>query len=313
MSKWHTFSVIMLRAGWYFVRVSAIITDVEGDSFSCILRGFSLHLTRLKRMLVKSEIRRGLRTEFIGRKLFLFDLIDSTNDCARMLAEAGVEEGAVVIAEEQTQGKGRQGRRWEAERGANLLFSILLRPEFLQGRSGLLTLAAAVATAEAVERSGPFRVEAKWPNDLLIGGKKFTGILIETSIVQDRLAYAIVGIGINVNQRRFPDDLSARATSLALLAGSEFDRTALLCAVLSAFESLYQDVREGRPGRVLADWKRRSPMLGRDVELQTPSGPVRGKALDLNADGALIVDINGNPSVCYAGEVTAIPPVSTNT
>jgi BirA family biotin operon repressor/biotin-[acetyl-CoA-carboxylase] ligase len=262
-------------------------------------------------MLNKSEIRHSLRTRLIGRKIFLFKSLDSTNDCARALAEAGSEEGGIVIAEEQTHGKGRLGRRWEAEPGSNLLFSILLRPDLPGDQAGMLTLAAAVAAARAVESFGPFRVETKWPNDLLIGGKKFTGILIETSLSQDRLAYAVVGIGINVNQRRFPENLSGQAISLALAAGKDLERAPLLAAVLTEFEAIYTDVRAGRREEMLSDWKRRCVMLGEEVELTTATGVHRGTAVDLAADGALLVDINGHRSVFYAGDVTLRYPSHT--
>ncbi|HEX9615756.1 MAG TPA: biotin--[acetyl-CoA-carboxylase] ligase, partial [Bacteroidota bacterium] len=163
-------------------------------------------------MLSKETLLSSLSTSLFGRKLFVFESIDSTNTCARTLAEAGMEEGAVVLAEYQTSGRGRHGRTWNAEPGENLLFSVLLRPAIPRTSAGFLTFFAAVSVAQALEEVSESRIECKWPNDLLLNGKKVSGILLENTFEKDRVDYSVIGIGINVNQSSFPNHLIPTAT-----------------------------------------------------------------------------------------------------
>ena len=253
-------------------------------------------------MLPKNEIERGLTTAVVGRKLFLFDTIDSTNACARALAEAEVDEGAVVVSEYQTEGKGRLGRTWDAPAGENLLFSVVLRPRIERGRVGLLTLSMALAVARALEHECRCTVQTKWPNDVLIDGKKVCGILIENSLEGDRIAYSVVGIGINVNQRTFPSHLSGRATSLASALGQSWNRPALLRSLLTELDKQYRHIHESIHD-IVPEWKKRSPMLGGTYELIQGDRRIRGKALDVQDDGALIMEVDGSKAAFYAGDV----------
>ncbi len=254
----------------------------------------------------KEELQRGLTTRILGRKLFVFDSIDSTNACAKTLGDAGTEEGAVVIADYQTEGKGRLGRSWLAEPGRNLLFSALLRPSTSVEMSGLLTFYAAVAIAKALEASAGVPVECKWPNDILINGKKCSGILLENSFQQNVLSYSVIGCGINVNQCTFPTELRDRVTSLALISGVEYDRKQLLQKILAEMDLLYLSVLRGDFERILDEWLRRCHMFGKDITIRQHNQLLVGKALRLNDDGSLVIQTPNGTATVYAGEVSII-------
>lgn len=257
-------------------------------------------------MLSKEEITRGLPTTIVGRKLFIFDTIDSTNSCARTLGDADAEEGAVVIAEFQSSGRGRLGRSWLAEPGTSLLFSVLLRPSGNVETAGLLTIYASAAIAIAVERCIDRSVECKWPNDLLLGGKKFCGILIENSFQQSELSYSVVGAGINVNQRELPPDITARATSLARETGQSADRTKVLREVLGELDRMYEAVRNGRFDVAIAEWTKRCSMFGRPITVEEHEHTVSGVAVRLHDDGGLVISGGFGERTIYSGDVTVV-------
>lgn len=202
-----------------------------------------------------------------------FGVVDSTQRVARELAEAGAPHGAVVVAEEQTAGRGRLGRRWEAPSGQNLLFTVVLRPLCPIREAPLLTLGAAAGLAEALE------LRVKWPNDVVTpDGKKVAGLLAEMETRGDAVRYVILGVGLNVNQVDFPPELP-NATSLAVLRGPQ-DRDAVLEGAVAALLAWCQ-----HPAR-LELWRRRAHTLGRRVRI----GEIEGVATHLRDDGALIVD-----------------------
>jgi len=255
-------------------------------------------------MLSSKDLTRGLTTAWIGRSIHTFDTIDSTNARARSLAVAGAESGTVVFAEHQTAGRGRLGRTWNAEAGANLLFSVILRPDISKERVPLLTFYAAVAVAEGVDRVAESHVETKWPNDLLLGGRKFCGILIESSIARGNCDHVVVGVGMNVNQRQFPDDLRSSATSLSLALDTTFDRVQILQSVLRSLERWHDHMQANGFHTLLAAWKSRCRMFGVPVRITASDGEHRGTALSLADDGGLVVQFADAIRVIYAGDVT---------
>jgi len=257
-------------------------------------------------MLAKEEIERGLNTRLIGRKTFVFETIDSTNACTKTLGDAGMEEGAVVLAEFQTTGRGRHGRSWLAQPGQNLLFSVLLRPAIPKDLSGLLTLYASVAVARAVESMTGCAIECKWPNDLLLNGKKFCGILLENVFQQGELSYSVIGVGINVNQMEFPSELELRATSLARECRSTYDRAHLLQLILHEMDSLYDDVRRGKLESVSKEWSARCTMFGQEVSVEQHHTIISGVAVKLHYDGGLVLDTPSGTTTIYAGDVTIV-------
>jgi BirA family biotin operon repressor/biotin-[acetyl-CoA-carboxylase] ligase len=257
-------------------------------------------------MYSKQELQQGLATGVGGNKIFVFETIDSTNACARTLGDADTPEGAVVVADFQTNGRGRLGRMWIAEPKSNLLFSVLLRPTIKVEMAGLLTLYASAAVARAIERCVGEPVECKWPNDLLLHGKKFCGILLENSFQQPGLGYSIVGVGINVNQRALPDEIADRATSLARETGREYDRKEVFQAVLSDLDALYGPAGKGDFSLVVSEWTKRCQMFGKGVHVQQHKHFVEGIALRLNHDGGLIISTSGGEQTVYAGDVTLV-------
>ena len=258
-------------------------------------------------MLSKEEILKDLATKCIGKKLFVFKSLDSTNVCAKTLAEAGAEDGTVVVADFQSEGRGRLGRRWEAKPGTSLLFSTVLRPALPNESAGLLTFFVAISVARALERETGLPVECKWPNDLLLNGKKVSGILIENSVSQQNLAYSVAGIGLNVEQESFPEQLQEKATSVLKESGKKIDRTSLLRCILLEMDELYDDVRSQRFGRILKDWNSRCTMFGKNITVLQHDHRVDGSAVGLSSEGGLILETAHGTETVYAGDVTILP------
>ena len=257
-------------------------------------------------MMSKELIRKGLKTDVVGKKLFVFESIDSTNSCAKTLAETGTPEGTVVLADHQTSGKGRLGRAWISEPGCNLLFSIVLRPTLPKESSGLLAFFSAVFIARALEKISHHPVECKWPNDILINGKKCCGILLENSFTHDTLDFSVVGIGINVNQPTFDGDLNERATSLFREYGTKIDRTKFVQTLLREADTLLPSLKKGETKNIMDQWNQRCTMFGKPVTVSHGDDVVSGTALGLNGAGGLIIDTPAGQSTFYAGDVTIV-------
>jgi len=227
--------------------------------------------------------------------------VDSTQDAAFALAEAGAADGSAVVADSQRAGRGRQGRPWHDEPGANLLCSVLVRPRLAPGQWPLLSLAAGVAVARALERAAGVAARLKWPNDLVSGGRKLAGILVESRTTA--AAAVVVGIGINVAQERFPVDLEASATSVQLITGRPVDREVLLGMLLEEFAGWRRRLECDGLGPIREAWVERSATLGTVVRV----GGVRGRAVDLDADGALVIDDGERRHRVVAGELVEEP------
>jgi BirA family biotin operon repressor/biotin-[acetyl-CoA-carboxylase] ligase len=257
-------------------------------------------------MILKDSVLKGLKTKVIGKKLFVFESIDSTNTCVKTLAEVGNPEGTVVVADFQTAGRGRLGRSWVSEAGANLLFSLLLRPSIRKEAVGQLTFYSAVSIARALERVTKHPVECKWPNDVLLKGKKCCGILLENSIHQDRIDFSVVGIGINVNQTSFPDEMEGKVTSLYKEFGHTFDRTTLLQEMLREADALLPHLHKGDTLKIMDEWNSRCTMFDKPVTLVHGEERISGTALGLDTDGGLIIKTPGGQSTYYAGDVTVL-------
>lgn len=257
-------------------------------------------------MFTRDDIIIGLNTTVIGRKLFVFDSLDSTNACAKTLADAGLEEGTVVLADYQTAGRGRQGRSWLSEPAMNILLSIILRPSISKEQASLLTFYAAVSVARVLEHLNVGKVECKWPNDVLLNGKKCCGILLENSFQQDRLVCSVVGIGMNINQTQFDNDISNRATSLARESGSTFNRKDVIQSLLKETDRLLPSLANGRINTIVDEWKDRCTMFGKSVTLVQGEETISGTAVRLEADGGLVISIPSGQSTYYAGDVTIV-------
>lgn len=257
------------------------------------------------------EIRRQLLTERLGKKLHYFPEIDSTNNCARDLAEKGGMEGEVVIAESQTRGKGRLGRIWVSPAGRNLYLSVILRPKLSPLHAPQITLMSAVALAETVQTFISFPPEIKWPNDILVGGKKVAGILTESSCTAERLFFVILGIGVNVNfpREEMPESIRDTATSLMALSGAPVDRTALALQLIRSLNRCYGDLEERGFPPMAERWSGFFRLQGKRVKVEMMDQAVQGKAIGIDGDGALLLeDDAGTRQRIIAGDVIPLEP-----
>ena len=254
-----------------------------------------------------AEVTPLLSTRRIGRPYHFLLSVDSTNLELRRLAEAGAPEGTVVVADEQTAGRGRRGRSWVSSPGSGVWMSVLLRPTIPPAAAGLLTLMSAVAVREAVRRETGLAARIKWPNDLLAGERKLCGILLEMAADQEALRYVIVGIGLNVRPPAggFPPEVAAAAATLEEASGRPCRRARLVAAICGALETWYERVLAGATGDVLEAWRQGADWLGCPVRVVRPGGDLQGTAVDVAPDGGLILrDESGRSHTVYAGDVS---------
>jgi BirA family biotin operon repressor/biotin-[acetyl-CoA-carboxylase] ligase len=246
----------------------------------------------------------------IGHAVEAHATIGSTNDRARQLLDAPGGEGTLVVAETQSAGRGRRGRSWTSPPGRNLTVSVPLRPRLSATDAWQLGLAVALAVRTACAAAAPTAL--KWPNDLVAAdGRKLGGILVETVLEGERLAGAIVGVGINVNWRReeMPPELSGAATSLAELAGVPLDRVAFLARLAAALEAELDAIETGRSP--LEAYRAACSTIGALVEVETPDGPVAGRATTVDPGGALVVATDRGRVALTSGEVVRVRPAVT--
>lgn len=225
--------------------------------------------------------------------------VDSTQTAAFVLAERGAADRTVVVADQQTAGRGRRGRVWQAPPRTSLLASILVRSRLPQALLATLSPTTAVATAEALRRVAPLSARLKWPNDVLVDGRKIAGILLESRAVASAEPVLVIGVGVNLGQREFRPELAGRATSVALETGHPVDRDTMLAALLEEFDAWRARLEGEGFAPVRERWKSLSDTIGRQV---TVDG-VSGTATDLDADGALLIDAGGGVRRVIAGEI----------
>jgi BirA family biotin operon repressor/biotin-[acetyl-CoA-carboxylase] ligase len=255
-------------------------------------------------MYSKQELQEGLSVSLIGNKIFTFETIDSTNSCAKTLAEAGMEEGTVVLTDFQSAGRGRLGRTWLSEPGKNLLFSFILRPAMNSKDAGTLSLFAAAGVAQGIESFTGMSIECKWPNDLLLRGKKVCGILLESSFSADKLDYAVIGIGINVNQTLFDSGLLQHSTSLKTAAGTALDRKALFQNILRSLDSLYAQIQNRNNSGIMKEWLSRNSMIGKQTTVVQDAQKISGIVQAFSEDGSMILKTSKGLQSFYSGDVT---------
>jgi BirA family biotin operon repressor/biotin-[acetyl-CoA-carboxylase] ligase len=258
-----------------------------------------------------NELRQGLTAKRLGINFHYFPEIDSTNLYARQLAENGAQEGEIVIAEAQTQGRGRLGRPWQSPPLANLYFSVILRPQLLPEHAPQITLMAAVALAETVASFIPQSATIKWPNDILVGGKKLAGILTEAACDSERLHYVILGIGVNLNYRlaAMPDEIRTRATSVAELTGKSVRRESFLRRLIHDLDRCYGELEESGFALLAPRWEAHFDLRGKQVRVELLDQVVAGRAIGIDRDGALLVeDELGAVKRVIAGDVIPLEP-----
>jgi BirA family biotin operon repressor/biotin-[acetyl-CoA-carboxylase] ligase len=253
-----------------------------------------------------ASIQQGLGVVRIGAQLHYFLEIGSTNSHARELAEGGAAEGTVVVAESQSQGRGRLGRRWESPAFKNLYLSILLRPKLLPAHAAQITLMAAVALADVVDSYVPGQAAIKWPNDILIGKRKLAGILTEASCDADRVHYVILGVGINLNYASdaMPEEIRRRATSLLEVTGKPVQRESFLQGLLQGIERCYGELEQAGFAALAPRWQKYFAWRGRRVRVELLDQVTIGTAKGIDRDGALVLlDDQGVEQRILAGDV----------
>ena len=265
-------------------------------------------LARLPDLLVPSLLRRELGETAIGHRIVHYLRVDSTNTAALRLAAEGAAHGTVVLAEEQTAGRGRLGRTWYSERSSGIYVSIILRPPLAPAAAPALTLMAGVAAQAAVERATGLTTDIRWPNDLLLGGKKLCGILTEMSAEVDRLHAVVIGIGINVNHPEIPEELRPIATSLRLESGRAYARAQILAALLWEIERHYQLLIAQGNEAIARCWETVSSYaLGKRIRVDTGGREFYATTAGLDPSGALRVrHEDGHEELLVAGEIAEI-------
>ncbi|MCR6545293.1 biotin--[acetyl-CoA-carboxylase] ligase [Dehalobacterium formicoaceticum] len=255
--------------------------------------------------LYPEEIQKQLRTNLVGRNMIYRERVDSTNILARQTGETGFVDGTVILAEEQTAGKGRLGRVWHSPMGTGINMSLLLRPAIPVSDAAKITLLTGAAVARGLEEITGLKIGIKWPNDLQIQGKKVSGILTEIKADMDQIHYLIVGIGINVNEQDFPEELRETATSLHMEVGRQVSRIETAAVVLNHWEEIYQRFLTQGFTVVREEWKQYAVTLGKEVHVRTINETIHGQALDIDEDGLLLVqDEDHQIHRIMAGDVT---------
>ncbi len=263
-------------------------------------------LVRSPDLLTPAEVKPSLKTRWMGKAIHYFQRLDSTNIKAYDLATRGAEEGEVVIAESQEKGKGRLGRNWFSPPYLNLYLSVILRPKIPPHQAPLITLMAAVATAEAIEKFSNLRPLIKWPNDILLGGRKVAGLLNEIQSETDRIHFVILGIGVNLNvdERTFPKEIRSIATSMKQETGQAISRKDFLSSLLKQLEGWYTFYLQRGGEAILNAWRSLAQIKGRQVRMTSFGETIAGRAIDVDSDGALIIETRyGERKRVVAGDV----------
>lgn len=243
-------------------------------------------------LILPHKLKDTLNTNFIGKEIYYFREVDSTNEVAKKLAEEGAPEGTVVIAERQLKGKGRRGKQWVSPLGGAWM-SIILRPDTPPMNAPQLTFTAGVAAAKTIKEEYGLEVGIKWPNDILIEDKKVCGILTEISTEKDSIDYIIAGIGIdaNVDIDSLPPELRDHTTSLKSELEMEISRMLLVRKFLENFEDMYNLYNQGNFKKILQKWRKYSTTIGSNVEIIKGTEIIKGEAVGVNKEGALIIEL----------------------
>jgi len=254
-------------------------------------------------------LKEKLAGQCIGHEIHYFEETGSTNDDAFRSGMAGAPEGTVVLAESQRTGKGRMQRVWHSPPGINIYTSIILRPSFETARATQIPIAAGVAVAETLNPYCGGRAELKWPNDVLIGGKKVCGILAQMKTTDSGIDFVVVGIGINVNLHadQLPNDIKDIATSLAIESGHDLPRSEVIIRLYENLTKWYKNLQNCGFAQVRQAWLDLTPMIGKTVQVMFHREAVSGTACGLDEDGSLVLQTDGNQTLrISAGDATII-------
>ena len=254
----------------------------------------------------KQALEYAIKTEKMGRPLYFYPETDTTNDRIRELALEGAAEGTLAVAEMQTAARGRRGRAWQAPADSGIWMSLLLRPDIPPTQASVLTLLTGIALTEALEDVTGLEVGIKWPNDIVVAGKKICGILCEMKLDGTRLDYCVAGVGVNVGNQEFAEDIRDKATSLEEQLGGRIDREGLLQAILARFERGYEEFLHCEDLSFLREeYNAWLVNQNRQVRVLEPQGEYEGVAKGITPTGELLVECSdGQVQKVYAGEVS---------
>ena len=268
--------------------------------------GYSAKTTHMHNL---ADIKKDFHPRIIGSCIEVLDQVDSTNELAKHYVRRGCAEGLVIVADSQTEGKGRAGRSWASIPGLGIYFSTVIIPQGKQELLPQFTLMAGVAAILAIQEFCQAKTTLKWPNDILSGGKKLCGILCETCPTASDVMAVVVGIGINVNQLTFPEEIQATATSLKILNnGASVDRNALIHSLMRHIDAEYMAMNlPGGVEKLIEKWSSHSDLFGKEITFKVGNVSIQGQALGLNEAGNLIIATEDGKQTAYAaGEITAI-------
>ena len=257
-------------------------------------------------LMTEAEIKSLMHTEWVAKEVLYFDTIDSTNTKAQELAEKGYPSGTLVVADKQESGKGRRGRSWVSPSGTGIFMTLMIKPDINPNNASMLTLVAALAVAKAITSVTGEEVLIKWPNDIVVNGKKVCGILTEMNAQFDYINHIVVGIGINVHNESFPEEISQMASSLMIEAGGKrFHRAQIIAETMSYFEQYYDTFLKTQDlSALVREYDELLVNRNKSVRVLDPKEPFDGKAMGITPKGELIVDTWESRKLVSSGEVS---------
>ena len=270
------------------------------------MKGYQLE--RVPDILVPGQLQKELRGTGLGKRIHHFFKIDSTNTVAMNLGARDEPHGSIVLAEEQTAGRGRVGRTWYSEKSSGIYVSILLRPEISPVQAPMITLLSGLAVHEAVRETTGMQADIRWPNDLLLEGKKFCGILTEMNAEPDRVHFVVVGIGLDVNHTKMPEEIASLAASLRMLTGKSYSRLELLARLLRSLDRYYNQFLQKGPQPILDRWCAASSYCdGKRVKIVALGETYTGRTAGLDTSGHLrVITDDGRVETVLSGDVLEI-------
>lgn len=277
----------------------------EGFSIEAVQnRGY--RLIQEEEVFGQHELESRMDTRWAGHPVTFYEVLDSTNLRAKLDAEKGAPQGALVVADMQTAGRGRRGRTWSSPAGTNAYFTLILKPDFEPDKASMLTLVMAMAVAEGIRETCGLEARIKWPNDIVIGGKKVCGMLTELSVQQEYIQHVVVGAGVNVGIQEFPPEIADTATCLEKECGRKVPRAQLIVHIMKAFEKYYEKFMETLDFSTLKEaYDNLLVNYGREVCVLDPKGEYTGISRGINSVGELLVELSdGSERAVYAGEVS---------
>ena len=270
-------------------------------------RGY--RLTKTTELLLPWEVNDGLETNLFGKRIYYFDTINSTQNFAIELASRPQENGTVVIAEKQTQGRGRLNRKWTSPSGG-IWMSVILRPEFEISASTLFPIISSLALSLAIEKVLKIKPQIKWPNDLTINDKKIAGILVDASVESGKIDYLILGIGINFKidvkevEKTIKNTTNYYGVATLVNKNNKTNPVQLVQAFLLELERLYNLFLYGNSDYIIKQWTKRSSTIGKTISVASSAGPIYGRAIKIDKDGALVISSKGKNQRVLVGDVS---------